>query len=70
MDKKRSKKYTFYRAISIILIVSIMFFNRNVFAAKGNPNNVTTTGENLIYNDPVYIEKHNANLSKLEISGY
>ena len=70
MDKKRSKKYIIYRAISILLIVSIMIFNRNVFAAKGNPNNVTTTGENLIYNDPVYIEKHNANLSKLEISGY
>ena len=70
MDKNRSKKYFIYRAISIILIVSVMIFNKNVFAAKGNPNNVTTTGENLIYNDPAYIEKHNANLSKLEVSGY
>ena len=70
MDKNMSKKYFIYRAISIILIVSVMIFNKNVFAAKGNPNNVTTTGENLIYNDPAYIEKHNANLSKLEISGY
>ena len=24
----------------------------------------------MIYNDPAYIEKHNANLSKLEVSGY
>ena len=70
MDKNMSKKYFIYRAISIILIVSVMIFNKNVFAAKGNPNNVTTTGENLIYNDPAYIEKHNANLSKLEVSGY
>lgn len=70
MDKNRSKKYYIYRAISIILIVSVIIFNKNVFAAKGNPNNVTTTGENLIYNDPAYIEKHNANLSKLEVSGY
>lgn len=70
MDKNRSKKYFIYRAISTILIVSVIIFNKNVFAAKGNPNNVTTTGENLIYNDPAYIEKHNANLSKLEVSGY
>ena len=55
MDKNRSKKYFIYRAISIILIVSVMIFNKNVFAAKGNPNNVTTTGENFIYNDPAYM---------------
>lgn len=70
MNKTLRKKYYKYRAISIILIVSIMIFSKNVFAAKGNPNNVTMTGENLIYDDPVYIEKHNANLSKLEITGY
>ena len=27
MDKNRSKKYFIYRAISIILIVSVMIFN-------------------------------------------
>ena len=70
MNKSFRKKYFKYRAISIILIVSIMIFSKNVFAAKGNPDNVTTTGQNLIYDDPAYIEKHNANLSKLEISGY
>ncbi len=70
MNKTLRKKFYKYRAISIILIVSIMIFSKNVFAAKGNPDNVTTTGQNLIYDDPAYIEKHNANLSKLEISGY
>jgi len=70
MNKSFKRKYIKYRAISVILIVSIMIFSKSVFAAKGNPDDVTTTGQNLIYDDPAYIEKHNANLSKLEVSGY
>jgi hypothetical protein len=57
----------------IISLLFVLTINNNVWAAKKSSSStpqVSTTGENLIYNDPVYIAKHNNNLGKLEIAGY
>lgn len=66
------KKKLFSIFIITFLFVTIVAncFNNGSFAAKGNPNDVTTTGENLIYDDPKYIAERNNNLSKLEVVGY